>query len=220
MRTSIYFLFFLTFSLVQITHSAESACRPLPEADGDFFVALVTANDSDSILQIDFDKEEVCKLDSGSIDSSEDSSAPFHVDLVLNEFAVEATFEQGFTTWIRIDKKYSESLLLDRKTGEGLGLTEAEFLGDNSILEAEDFFKEFLGSLQIGSLELRDVEASIPRFGVSYDHYQGREPVPAATDAASQFLTVGTLGARELERLIITLDIANQRMYLMTSNAR
>ncbi|PCJ24641.1 MAG: hypothetical protein COA96_08945 [SAR86 cluster bacterium] len=217
MRNSIFILLLSSLILCPAAFAVDSNCSSFAdnESSGDFLIALVSSASNDSLLQVDFDNEEICTLDRdrAASDISDQAVAEFHINASQDEFAVKATVED-FSTWLRIDTEYSEELLLDRKTGEGLGLTEAEFQGDNSQLEGQDFFTEFVDTFLIGSFEPRSVEASIPHFGVSYEHYQGRGELPVMPDAAAEFLTVGTIGQKVLERLIITLDVAESKMYL------
>jgi len=49
---------------------------------------------------------------------------------------------------------------------------------------------------------------------VPYDHYADRGPRPEMSTAEAEFLTVGSIGEEILEEVIITLDIANQKIYM------
>lgn len=199
--------------LSQFVHGAEDTCQALPSVEGDALVAAIASAPAGQFLQIDFDQEQVCILDSGAFEVPA-SGASFHVSQGLDELAVQATVE-GFETWLRVDSQYGGELLLDRVTAEDLDLTAAEFLGDNSQLEASDFFVEFVGSLQVAELALRNVETEIPLLEVPYDHYSGRAPKPGPAQPEVEFLTTGSLGEEILEDLIITLDIENRRLYVM-----
>ena len=194
-------------TLAQIAQGAQGDCQPLPSAEGDTLVELISRADADAVLQINLDDGQVCTLENESLNA--DSAASFQLSAALDELAIEATVE-GFQTWLRVDTEYSGELLLDRATAEGLDLTAAEFLGDNSQLEASDFFVEFVGSLKLGETELRSVETDIPLLEVPYDHYANRGPKPALSAPEAEFLTVGSLGEAILEDVIITVDIAKQ----------
>jgi len=206
----------LLLMFAQAVQAAEENCQSIPNVAGDLLVALVASAPSDSLLQLNLDENEVCTLDRTSADLNGQASTSFQINSTLDEFAAQATVED-FDTWLRIDPRYSEELLIQRSTAEGLGLTEAEFLGDNSLLEASDFFVEYVGSLGIGSYKLRNVEAHIPHFEVTFDHYQGRGPMPEMPDEAVEFVTVGTIGEGILKDLLITLDLLERRMYLSSS---
>lgn len=203
------------FALSQLAYAAEADCQPLSSVEGDGLVALILDAGTNALLQVNIDKGEVCTLQDDSLEL--DNAAPFHVSAVLDEFAVQATVD-GYQTWLRIDSDYSGELLLDRATAEELRLTDAEFLGDNSQLEASDFFIEYVGSLEVGGMALRNVETNIPHLEVPYNHYADRAPSPAVSAAEAEFLTVGSIGEEILEELIITLDIANQRIYMTEAN--
>ena len=212
-------LILLSFGLAlgQLAYAAEVDCQPLSSVEGEDLVALVSGADADAVLQVNLDEGEVCTLPGGSLDLDEATAATFHVSAALDELAIEAKVE-GYETWLRVDSEYSGELLLDRATGEELGLTDAEFLGDNSQLEASDFFIEYVGSLEMSGIALRNVETNIPLLEVPYDHYADREPRPEMSAAEAEFLTVGSIGEEILEGLIITLDIANQRIYMTEAN--
>jgi hypothetical protein len=159
---------------------------------------------------------EICTLNRTSTDLSGHASKSLQINSTLDGFAAQATVED-FDTWWRIDSSYSEELLVQRSTAEALGLTDVEFLGDNSLLEASDFFVEYVGSLGIGSYELRNVEADIPHFKVTFDHYQDKGPMPEMSDEAVKFITVGTIGEGILKDLLLTLDLLESKMYLSSS---
>ena len=209
----------VSYSLVklQMSYAAEGNCQPLPNGEGDVLVELLSAADANALLRVNFDDGEVCTVQSGSVALDEATVSNFHVSAALGEFVVEAAVE-GYETWFRIDSAYSGELLLDRATGEELGLTEAEFLGDNSQLEAADFFIEYVDTLEIGGMVLRNVETNIPLLEVPYDHYIDRGSSSEMSPAEVEFLTVGTIGEEILEAVIITLDIANRRIYMTQAN--
>lgn len=206
-------LFSFGLALGQLAHAAEDACQPLLGVEGDDLVALVSGAAASAVLQINLDEGQICTLPSGSLDLDDAAAASFHVSAVLDELAIQATVD-GFETWLRVDSAYEGELLLDRATGENLGLTDAEFLGDNSQLEASDFFIEYVGSLEIGEMTLRNVETNIPLLEVPYNHYSDRASSLDMSAASAEFLTVGSIGEEILEELIITLDIANRRIYM------
>lgn len=199
-------------SLSQIAYSAETGCSSLSDSQGDMLVALQLEIGENELLQIDIDRGEVCTLDRSSIDLRAQASTAFHVNSELAELAIAANVE-GLDTWLRVDSGYEEFMLLDRATSESLGLTDAEFLGDNSLLEASDFFIEYV-SIELGALKLRSVETNIPHLEVPYDHYAGRGEMLTTSNPESEFLTVGTIGEALLEDFIITLDTVNKRMYM------
>ncbi|MBT6481289.1 MAG: hypothetical protein HN872_03440 [Gammaproteobacteria bacterium] len=199
-------------SLGQTVYSAEISCSSLFDAEGDMLVALQREIGENELLQIDIDSEEVCTLERSSVDLKAQTSTAFHVNSELSELAIAANVE-GLDTWLRVDSGYREVMLLDRVTSESLGLTDAEFLGDNSLLEASDFFIEYV-SIELGALKLRSVETNIPHLEVPYDHYAGRGEMLTTSNPESEFLTVGTIGEALLEDFIITLDTVNKRMYM------
>jgi hypothetical protein len=195
----------------QLVYAAEGDCQPLPDAEGDVLVALISGSDANALLHIYFADDEVCTSQSGALKFDITSSINFHVSADLDELGVQGVVE-GFETWLRVDSKYSGELLLDRATAEGLDLTAAEFLGDNSQLEAADFFIEYVGTFEIGEIALRNVETNIPLLEAPYDHYIDRDSKPEMPAPEVEFLTVGSIGAAILEELVITLDIANHQM--------
>lgn len=205
------------FTLGQLAYAAEKGCQPLPSVEGDDLVALVSGAAASAVLQVNFDEGQVCNLANGSLDLDDTTAATFHVSAVLDELAIQATLD-GFETWLRVDSLYEGELLLDRATGEDLGLTDAEFLGDNSQLEASDFFIEYVGSLEMGGIARRNVETKVPSLETPYDHYATRCPRPEQSTPEAEHLTVGSVGEGILEETIITLDIANQRIYMTEAN--
>ena len=194
----------------QLAYAAEGDCKPLPDVEGDIIVALVSS-DANALLHINFADEEVCTFQRRLPDFDIATFVNFHVNVDLDELAVQGVVE-GYETWLRVDSEYSGELLLDRATAEGLDLTAAEFLGDNSQLEAADFFIEYVSTFEIGEITLRNVETNIPLLEVPYDHYVDRGSKPEMSAPEAAFLTVGSIGAAVLEELVITLDIANQQM--------
>lgn len=191
-----------------LSATAAAQCESLPSGDADVLVTLLSSVNENALLQVDFDEGTVCSLEREAASLDEQSSAAFRLNADAQELAVEAELD-GTAMWLRIDSNSTPALILDRETSESLGLTAAEFLGDNSLLEASDFFIEFVDSLRIGGYVLRDVEASIPRLDMPYDHYADRGIEP---DAAVR--TVGTIGEETLEDLRITLDVGNNRIYI------
>ena len=185
----------------------------MPSLGGVALAALVSSAETDQLLQINFAEGQVCHITGDAFEASVDSAASYHVNETLGELVVQATVE-GYETWLRVDGDYDGELLLDRATAEELDLTSAEFLGDNSQLEASEFFVEFVGSLEVAALSLRNVETEIPALDSSYDHYSARGPVPDAATVEAEFLAAGSLGGEILEDLVITLDIANQLLYV------
>lgn len=192
--------------------AADADCSPLPDyedAPSDVLVALRGQLGSDELLQIDFDEAQYCILQraDGELDGV---AAAMRVDTNLDELTVLASID-GVDVWLRIDNAFPDEVVLDRATGESLGLTDAEFLGDNSLLEASDFFVEFVDAIEIGDFVIRDAEANIPRLDAPYDHYAGRASAEAVAQADSR--SVGSIGETLLEQLVLTLDFDNNRVY-------
>lgn len=202
-----------SLALGQLASAVEGDCQPLSSVEGDDVVALILGAQASALLQINFDDSEVCTLRGQSLDLDDATSTRFHLSTALDELVIQASVD-GYEAWLRVDTEYSGELLLDRATGEALGLTDAEFLGDNSQLEASDFFIEYVGSLEAGEMVLRNVETNIPLLEVPYDHYAGRGPKPQPSTLEAEFLSVGSIGEEILEELIITLDVANQTIYM------
>jgi len=197
----------ISLVLGMLSATAAAQCESLPSGDTDVLVSLLSSSDVNGLLQVDFDEGTVCSLERDAAGLDAQSSAAVRLNAEAQELVVEAEVD-GTALWLRIDSSSSQALILDRETSEDLGLTAAEFLGDNSLLEASDFFIEFVDSVQIGGYVLRDVEASIPRLDMPYDHYADRGFDSAAVR------TVGTIGEESLEHLRITLDVANNRIYI------
>lgn len=217
MRKISVLLFSYSLVLGQLAYAVEADCQPLSSAEGDDVVALILGAEASAVLQVNFDDSEVCVLQRESLDLDEATSANFHLNAALDELVVQASVD-GFETWLRIDSEYDGELLLDRATGEDLGLTDGEFLGDNSQLEASDFFIEYVGSLEAGEMALRNVETNIPSLEVPYDHYADRGPKPQPSTEEAEFLSVGSIGEEILEELIVILDVENQRIYMTNAN--
>lgn len=209
MKKLLLFSFCLSLGLGQMARAAEGACQPFPGVAGDPLVALVSGAGANAVLRIDYDSRQVCTVGDDSLDG--EAATDFHVNIAQDELAIRAVVE-GYQTWLRVDTDYDGELLLDRATAEGLDLTAAEFLGDNSQLEAADFFVEFVGSLELGAKVFRNVETNIPLLEVPYDHYMNRGPKPGASAPEAEFLTVGSLGEAILEEVIIILDIAKRQL--------
>ena len=209
----------VSYSLAQLqmAYAAEGNCQPLPNGERDVFVELLSEADANALLQVNVDDGEVCVIKRGSIALNEATAANFSVSAALDELVVEAAVD-GYETWLRIDSAYSGELLLDRATSEKLGLTDAEFIGDNSQLEASDFFIEYVGSLEIGGIRLRSVETNIPLLEVPYDHYADRGSSSEKSTIEAEFLTVGSIGEEILEATIIVLGVANQQIYMTQAN--
>ncbi len=206
--------------LGQVAYAAQGDCLTLPTDDdmqGDILVALASQTDDSELLQIDFEEALFCIIDRNSSDLDGQASTAMYLNSSLDELAIYATID-GLDAWLRVDFLFSDAMVLDRVTSEELGLTEAEFLGDNSLLEASDFFVEFMNSLKIGEFEMADVEVNVPRLDAPYDHYAGREPRPDMPEPNAEFLTVGSIGEVVLEGLLMTFDFANDRIY--TTQAR
>lgn len=194
--------------LCALSASVSAQCESLPAGDSDALVALQSASDGNALLQIDFDEGTVCRLARDGADIDQQAGAAMRVNVDQDELAVQASID-GSTIWLRLDSKSGPGLILDRATSEDLGLTDAEFLGDNSLLEASDFFIEFTDSVEIGGYEMRDVEVSVPRLDIPYDHYAGR-----GTEPDAEVRTVGVIGEELLEDLRLTLDFSNNRIHV------
>ena len=169
------------------------------------------------LLQLDFEEASYCIIERESSALDGQASARLHVNTNLDEIAILATLD-GVDAWLRVDYLFSDAMILDRATGEELGLTDAEFLGDNSLLEASDFFVEYMYSLELGGYEIEDVEVSIPRLDAPYDHYAGRATNAAMTDPEAEIRTVGSIGEAMLKGLLMTFDFSNKKIY--TTEAR
>ncbi|GJM14111.1 MAG: hypothetical protein DHS20C12_25140 [Pseudohongiella sp.] len=202
-----------TLAFSQFAYAADSDCLPLTAAEGDDLVALISGMAADSWLQIDIDEEQACTVDRDSLDLDSVTAASYRLSALLDEFAVQATVE-GYETWLRVDREFGGELLLNRATGEALDLTAAEFLGDNSQLEASDFFIEYVGTLELAGARLRNVETNIPMLDVTYDHYAGRMAEPEVPAGEVAYLTVGSIGEEILEEFKLVLDISNQLIYM------
>jgi hypothetical protein len=201
----------------QLVYSAQGECRQIVDAEGDNLVALLLDAPENALLHIVFDEELVCAVEDGSHDLAAATAISFHVDADLDELVVQATVD-GYEGWLRIDTDYPGELLLDRKTSEGLGLTDAEFLGDNSQLEASDFFVEFVGRLEIGDKSLRNVETNIPLLEFPYNHYAGRATQAELSESALEYLSIGSIGEELLVDWVMTIDKANQQVYIAEAN--
>lgn len=212
-KTAIALLLSCICYTAAIAAAADANCRPLPDyedASGDVLVALQGQLASGELLQIDFDAAQYCILQRADGELDGVAGAALRVDTGLDELAVLASID-GVDLWLRIDNAFPDEIVLNRATGESLGLTDAEFLGDNSLLEASDFFVEFVDVIEVGDFVISDAEASIPRLDASYDHYAGRASAQAVAQADS--LSVGSIGETVLEQLVLTIDFENNRVY-------
>jgi len=216
MNYSLVFSLSCILSLAGTAHAAEAQCGSFSdESDdqGDILLALQSEGNDDRLLQVDFEEASYCFLQHETSSLEGQASAAIHVNTALDELAIQATIE-GVDIWLRIDGEFSDLMLLDRDTSDGLGLLDAEFLGDNSLLEASDFFVEYLDSLALGEFEIPDVEVNIPRLDAAYDHYAGRGSLPSETELEAEFITVGSIGEALLEGLLMTFDFADNRVYM------
>ncbi len=200
-----------------MAQAAEAGCQALTSAQDDMLVALASQTSDDQLLQVSFEDGTYCIIEREGIDLDDIAGSALHLNSSLDEIAVLATLD-GVDAWLRVDYLFSGAMILDRATGEELGLTDAEFLGDNSLLEASDFFIEYVYSFEIGEFEIDDVEVNIPRLDAAYDHYADRDPRPAMTDPEAEFLTVGSIGEALLEKLSMTFDFANEKIYATEAN--
>lgn len=217
MKNALVVLSSIVLSLGQLAYGAQAECVELPSdegIDGDIILSLKPQLSDGQLLQVDFDEAMYCIVERDSAELDGQASTAMHVNTDLDELAISAAID-GVAIWLRVDNSFSDAMVLDRNTSEGFGLTEAEFLGDNSLLEASDFFVEFLDSVEFGEFVIDDVEVNIPRLDAPYDHYSGRGPLPTMTDPNVGFLTVGSVGEELLEDLLMTFDFSNNRIYTM-----
>jgi hypothetical protein len=161
-------------------------------------------------LAVDFATSQLCVEPSQSELTSKDS-VPFVINAQAQELAVQATIAGGKQVWLRISPDYQSELLLDRTVGEEIGLTDMEFLSDNSGVGAEDFFAEPIDDLELGSLTVQAPFADVPRYGVDYAHY------PETVNQAAQgfVATQGILGLASLRSLTLRFS-PSQGLVLFT----
>ena len=163
--------------------------------------ALLEAISDDQQLVVDFAANELCLAPAG-VGLDRASAANYRINANQQELAVEAMIDGSVDLWLRISPAYESELLLVREIGEAIGLADMEFLSDNSGVGAEDFFAEQLLILEIGGFEIDAPFAEVPRFGVTYNHYQeGGGP-----STAGAISTQGTLGYESLRNLTLSFS--------------
>jgi hypothetical protein len=151
------------------------------------------------IVVIDFPKSEICVLAQSEPKLTE---AALVVNAQIDELAIAASIEGSYAVLLRLDLNFEFELLIERLTGEDIGLTDMEFLSDNSGVGAEDFFAEQIGHLKVGGTDLDGLFAEVPRYGISYNHYEGIDN--AGLDDTNT--TRGSLGLAALRDIVLTLD--------------
>lgn len=156
------------------------------------------------IVVVDFPRSEICVL--GESQPTVLGSALI-VNPELDELAIAASIDGSYDLLLRLDLNFESELLIERAVGEDIGLTEMEFLSDNSGVGAEDFFAEEIGFLEVEGAELDGLFAEVPRYGISYNHYAGDDA--ATIDESST--TKGSLGMAVLRDVVLSLDFPGKR---------
>jgi hypothetical protein len=151
------------------------------------------------IVVVNFPKSEICVLDQSDAALS---GGALVVNSQIDELAIAASIDGSYDVLLRIDLNFESELLIDRRIGEDIGLTEMEFLSDNSGVGAEDFFAEEIGFLEVGGAELSGLFAEVPRYGISYNHYQGLDD----SGLADTDTTRGSIGLAVLRDIVLTID--------------
>lgn len=151
------------------------------------------------IVVIDFPKSEICVLEESEPRAT---GGTLIVNSELDELAIAASIDGSYDVLLRLDLNLESELLIERVVGEDIGLTEMEFLSDNSGVGAEDFFAEEIGFLEVGGTELDGLFAEVPRFGISYNHYEGSDE----TVLDDTNTTRGSLGLAVLRDVVLSLD--------------
>ncbi|MFT4887406.1 MAG: hypothetical protein ACJAS2_001125 [Pseudohongiellaceae bacterium] len=151
------------------------------------------------IVVIDFPKSEICVVAQGDPKITESALI---VSTEIDELAIAASIDGSYDILLRLDLSFKSELLIERLIGEDIGLTDMEFLSDNSGVGAEDFFAEEIGFLEVGGTYLDGLFAEMPRYGISYDHYEGIDN--AGLDDANT--TRGSLGLAVLSDMVLILD--------------
>lgn len=217
-------LFFFTFLTTPLL-AAESVCQQfriegaglvlaeeLSRLDSGSLASLGDELESSQILVVNFPESEVCIVDQGENATESQAGSRLEINPQADEFAVAGLIDDSYDVLLRLDLNYQSELLLERIVGEDLGLTDMEFLSDNSGVGAEDFFAEEIGYLTLGSLELNGIFAEVPRYGISYDHYQG---IQSGSDNIDN-ITNGSLGLEVLRDLILTIDFSARTVFFTT----
>lgn len=151
------------------------------------------------IVVIDFPKSEICVLAQSEPKITEGALV---VNTEIDELAIAASIDGSYDVLLRLDLNFGFELLIERLIGEDIGLTDMEFLSDNSGVGAEDFFAEQIENLEVGGTNLYGLFAEIPRYGISYNHYEGIDNV--GLDDTNT--TRGSLGLAALRDMVLTLD--------------
>jgi hypothetical protein len=121
-------------------------------------------------LSVNFSSSQAC-VEQGAAELSPSDSVRFVINEQAQELAIQVTIAGSTQLWLRLSPGYQSELLLDRSVGEDIGLTDMEFLSDNSGVGAEDFFAEQIDYLELGSHLVDAPFAEVPRYGVEYVHY-------------------------------------------------
>ena len=161
--------------------------------------SIATGVSAGQIVVIDFPKSEICVQ--GQSDAALSGGA-LVVNSHLDELAINASIDGSYDVLLRIDLNFESELLIERGVGEDIGLTEMEFLSDNSGVGAEDFFAEEIGFLEVGGAQLGGLFAEVPRYGISYNHYQGLDD----SGLADTSTTRGSLGLAVLRDVVLTIN--------------
>ncbi len=162
---------------------------------------ILSRHQSNRLLSLNFPLSQFCVLTDGT-GFEPTSSSEYHVNLLEQELGIKGVIAGSTELWLRVSPSYQSELLLERSVGEAIGLTDMEFLSDNSGVGAEDFFAELIESLALGEFVVDGAFADVPRFGVEYLHYD-----PTVNQASADFVaTQGVLGSAILERLTLTFD--------------
>lgn len=221
LRFSKFVLFFVLSMNIQLSaNAAEPVCQTFRvlgqeiQFNGDFagisnghLSSIVRELEDELLIEFNFSENQACLADNSGLDAS--TAAAFVINTQIDELAVRASIDASVDVWLRIDLSYSEELILDRTVAEEIGLTDMEFLSDNSGVGAEDFFAEQVGFLVLGSSELDAPFAEVPRFGVEYNHYSPED----AANLGSGTETQGSVGLASLKMLSFTIDPSNSLIY-------
>ncbi|MFK7863334.1 MAG: hypothetical protein AB8B95_03805 [Pseudohongiellaceae bacterium] len=172
---------------------------------------LETLSETD-VLLVNFASSELCitPLSQTAVEGA--AWAPLYWNSAIDEVAVVGMLDGSYEVPLRLDFEYQGELLLERTVGEDIGLTEMEFLSDNSGVGAEDFFSEEIGYLAIGDTELNGLFAEVPRYGIAYDHYSeinGESP-------SDSDLSHGSLGIDALQDHVLVVDAKGNRAALIS----
>ncbi|MFT6094716.1 MAG: hypothetical protein ACJA2Q_002621 [Pseudohongiellaceae bacterium] len=151
------------------------------------------------IVVIDFPKSEICVVAQGGPKITEGALI---ANTEIDELAIAASIDGSYDVLLRLDLNLESELLIERLIAEDLGLTDMEFLSDNSAVGAEDFFAGEIGFLEVGGTDLEGLFAEVPRYGISYNHYEGIDD--AVLDDTNT--TRGSLGLAALRDIVLTLD--------------